>query len=147
MAGSMRNSTRRPWPPADAGQSALSPSAPQPRRATRNTRSVGSKTERRARWHYRLRGYRILGSNVWIAGTELDLVVRRGQNLAFVEVKGKSGDGFGDPLEMVTPEKMRRLRRAAVAWRAVHPEHGGCDVRFDVVVERSGKLERVANAF
>jgi putative endonuclease len=104
-------------------------------------------TELRARRHYRLRGYRILGSNVWAGGNELDLIVRRGQNLAFVEVKGKTGSGFGDPLEMVTAEKMRRLRRAAVAWLATHPEHGGCDVRFDVVVERSGKLERVANAF
>jgi putative endonuclease len=104
-------------------------------------------TELRARRHYRLRGYRILGSNVWIAGNELDLIVRRGNALVFCEVKGKSGTGFGDPLEMVTAEKMRRLRRAAVAWRAAHPEHGGCDVRFDVVVERAGKLERVANAF
>jgi putative endonuclease len=104
-------------------------------------------TELRARRHYRLRGYRILGSNVWIAGNELDLIVRRGQNLAFVEVKGKGGTGFGDPLEMVTAEKMRRLRRAASAWRASHPEHGACDVRFDVVVERVGKLERVENAF
>jgi putative endonuclease len=104
-------------------------------------------TELRARRHYRLRGYRILGSNVWAGGNELDIVVRRGQNLVFVEVKGKSGSGFGDPLEMVTEEKMRRLRRAASAWRATHPEHGRCDVRFDVVVERAGKLERVADAF
>jgi putative endonuclease len=104
-------------------------------------------TELRARRHYRLRAYRILGSNVWIGGNELDLIVRRGPNLAFVEVKGKSGTGFGDPLEMVTAEKMRRLRRAASAWLAAHPEHGACDVRFDVVVERAGKLERIANAF
>ena len=104
-------------------------------------------TELRARRHYRLRGYRILGSNVWAGGNELDLIVRRGGALAFVEVKGKSGTGFGDPLEMVTPEKMRRLRRAASAWRAANPSHGECDVRFDVVVERAGKLERVENAF
>jgi putative endonuclease len=104
-------------------------------------------TELRARRHYRLRGYRILGSNVWIAGNELDLIVRRGGALVFCEVKGKSGDGFGDPLEMVTAEKVRRVRRAAVAWLATNPEHSGCDVRFDVVVERAGKLERVANAF
>jgi putative endonuclease len=104
-------------------------------------------TELRARRHYRLRGYRILGSNVWAGGNELDLVVRRGSALVFCEVKGKGGDGFGDPLEMVTAEKVRRVRRAAVAWLATHPEHGGCDVRFDVVVERAGKLERIANAF
>jgi putative endonuclease len=104
-------------------------------------------SELRARRHYRLRGYRILGSNVWIGGNELDLIVRRGNDLVFVEVKGKSGTGFGDPLEMVTAEKMRRVRRAAVAWLATHPGHDGCNVRFDVVVERVGKLERVENAF
>ena len=104
-------------------------------------------TERRARSHYRLRGYRILGENVWIGGYELDQVVRRGRALVFCEVKGKSGTGFGDQLEMVTLEKTRRVRRAAAAWLAAHSEHAGCVIRFDVVAERSGKLERVAQAF
>jgi putative endonuclease len=104
-------------------------------------------SELRARRHYRLRAYRILGENVWIGGYELDLVVRRGSTVVFCEVKGKSGGGFGDPLEMVTAEKMRRLRRAASAWLAAHPEHASCAVRFDVVAERAGKLERVAAAF
>jgi putative endonuclease len=104
-------------------------------------------TELRARRHYRLRGFRILGENVWLGGYELDLVVRRGKALVFCEVKGKSGAGFGDPLEMVDAEKRRRLRRAASAWIAAHREHDGCDIRFDVVAEREGKLERVAHAF
>jgi putative endonuclease len=104
-------------------------------------------SELRARRHYRLRAYRVLGENVWIGGYELDLVVRRGTTIVFCEVKGKSGAGFGDPLEMVDAEKVRRLRRAASAWLAAHPEHGHCVVRFDVVAERAGKLERVAAAF
>jgi len=104
-------------------------------------------SELRARRHYRLRAYRILGENVWIGGYELDLVVRRGTTLVFCEVKSKSGDGFGDPLEMVDAEKVRRLRRAAAAWLAAHPELAHCAVRFDVVAERAGKLERVAAAF
>jgi len=104
-------------------------------------------SEHRARRHYRVRFYRILGANVWIGGYELDLVVRRGRTVVFVEVKGKSGDRYGDPLEMVTPEKVRRIRVAALAWLAAHPEHRGCEIRFDVVAERSGRLERVAQAF
>jgi putative endonuclease len=104
-------------------------------------------SELRARRHYRLRAYRILGENVWSGGYELDLVVRRGSTVVFCEVKGKSGGGHGDPLEMVTAEKVRRLRRAASAWLASYPEHAHCTVRFDVVVERAGKLERVAAAF
>ena len=104
-------------------------------------------SEQRARRHYRLRGYRILGTNVWIGGYELDLVVRRGRALVFCEVKGKSGDGYGDPLEMVDAEKIRRVRRAAAAWLAANPEQGRFDVRFDVVAERAGKLERITHAF
>src|SRR5713226_8834076 len=67
--------------------------------------AMRNSSERKARRHYRLRGYRILGTNVWIGGYEIDLVVRRGRALVFCEVKGKSGDGYGDPLEMVTAEK------------------------------------------
>jgi Holliday junction resolvase-like predicted endonuclease len=36
------------------------------------------------RW-YRLRGWKILGENVWAGGNELDLIVRRGRTLRFVE--------------------------------------------------------------
>ena len=74
--------------------------------------------ERRALWFYRLRGYRILGTNVWAGGNEIDLITRRGRRIVFCEVKTKSGDRYGDPLEMVGPEKQRRLRRAAEAWLA-----------------------------
>lgn len=103
--------------------------------------------ERRAAWWYRLRGYRILGANVWVGGYELDVIARRGRTLVFCEVKSKSGPRFGDPLEMVTAEKIRRIRRAASVWLAQNKEHGYCRVHFDVVVERAGKLERIAQAF
>jgi putative endonuclease len=103
--------------------------------------------ERRAWWFYRLRGYRILDTNVWLGGNELDLVVRRGRRLAFVEVKAKSGEGHGDPFDMVGPEKQRRLRRAAEAWLAANPELASLDLTFDVIALRKGKLERLVNAF
>jgi putative endonuclease len=98
-------------------------------------------------WHFRLRGYCILATNVWVGGYELDLVVRRGRRLAFVEVKAKSGSGFGDPFEMVTAEKQRRLRQAAEAWLAAHRELAELDVSFEVVGFRDGRLERLKQAF
>ncbi len=98
-------------------------------------------------WHYRLRGYRILERNVWVGGNELDLVVRRGRRLALVEVKAKGSDRYGDPFEMVTEEKQRRLRRAAEAWLAVHPECAGLEASFEVVGFRDGRLERLREAF
>ena len=107
----------------------------------------GHSAERRALRHYRLRGFRVLAVNAWAGGNELDLVVRRGRRLAFVEVKEKSGVGAGDPLEMVGPEKQRRLRRAAVAWLAANPDLADLDVTFEVLAIRPDGVERVAEAF
>jgi len=108
---------------------------------------AGSEAERRAVWWYRLRGYRILATNAWAGGNELDIVVRRGRRLIFCEVKEKRGTGFGDPLEMVDEEKQRRLRCAANSWLERHPEAAGLMVSFDVMAVRDGSLERVSEAF
>jgi putative endonuclease len=119
-----------------------------PRSATnstrRNTRVAGRSAEWRAALYYGLRGYRVLGRNVWAGRYEIDLIVRRGRKLVFCEVKSKSGGGrHGDPLEMVGPEKLRRLRQAAAVWLAVHPELDSLEMTFEVVASRGGRLERV----
>ena len=62
-------------------------------------------------------------------------------------MKEKRGAGFGDPLEMVTAEKQRRVRRAAAAWLAAKPELRGLRVGLDVVAVRAGRLERISDAF
>jgi putative endonuclease len=110
-------------------------------------RGSGHSAERRAVWHYRLRGYKILALNAWAGGNELDLVVRRGRRLAFVEVKEKAAADLGDPLEMVGPEKQRRLRRAAESWLGANPDLGGLDVTFEVLAIRPDGVERVGEAF
>jgi putative endonuclease len=107
----------------------------------------GLAAERSAAWWYRRRGWRILGANVWAGGNELDLIARRGRQLRFVEVKEKRGPGYGDPLEMVTEEKQRRVRRAATAWLATRPELHGLTIGFDVVAVRESGLQRVEDAF
>jgi putative endonuclease len=98
------------------------------------------------RW-YRLRGWKILGENVWAGGNELDLIVRRGRMLRFVEVKEKRSSRFGDPLEMVTAEKQRRLRRAAAAWLSARPDLRRLAVGFDVIAVRDGRVQRLPQAF
>jgi putative endonuclease len=107
---------------------------------------LNSAERRAARW-YRLRGWRILATNAWAAGNEVDLIARRGRQLRFVEVKEKRGPAFGDPAEMVGAEKQRRIRRASAAWLASRPELDGLDVAFDVVAVRDGRLRRISDAF
>jgi putative endonuclease len=116
-------------------------------RRSSNTRAIGTRAERRALWHYRLRGYRVLATNAWVGGYELDLVLRRGRRIVFCEVKAKVGAERGDPLEMVTPEKVRRLRQAAETWLAANPQPRDVELRFDVAAERTGRLEIVVDAF
>jgi putative endonuclease len=93
--------------------------------------------------HYSLRGYRVLGRNVWAGRFEVDLIVRRGRRLVFCEVKSKSGERHGDPLEMVGPEKLARLQQAAASWLAVHPELDSLEPSLEVVAARGRRLERV----
>jgi putative endonuclease len=120
----------------------FSPSAPRPPPRP-NTRALGSAAERRARRHYLLRGYRVLDANAWGGAHELDLVLRRGGVLVFCEVKFKGGAGFGDPVDMVDDEKLRRVRAAASMWLERHRELADLRMRIDVVAVRGRRLQRV----
>jgi putative endonuclease len=109
----------------------------------RSTRAVGNAAERRVRRHFRLRGYRVLAANAWVGGYELDLVLRRGRRIVVCEVKAKGGPDFGDPAEMVTDEKARRVRRAAETWLAGRPDLVGLEVALEAALVRGRRVERV----
>lgn len=78
------------------------------------------------------RGMLVIDRN-WRCGQgEIDLVLRDGSELVFAEVKTRSTDAFGHPLEAITPAKLARLRRLAAAWCEAHP--GNHDrIRIDAV--------------
>jgi putative endonuclease len=78
-------------------------------------------------------GYATLDRRYRIPGGEIDLVVRRGADLVFVEVKARAADGAGEPECFLAEGQRRRVRRAALAWLAAHPQSGGPRLRFDVV--------------
>ena len=99
--------------------------------------------ERRALRHYRLRGYRLLDANPRVGRYELDLVLRRGSRLVFVEVKEKSGPEFGHPLEMIDDEKALRVRHAASGWLARHPELARLAISFEAAAVVGRRVERV----
>jgi putative endonuclease len=98
--------------------------------------------ERRAFWHYRLRGYRILGTNVRAGRNELDLIVRRGRSLTFVEVKQRRSGDFGGALGAVDTEKRVRVRNAARVWLSRNPQRPGVLIGFEVVAVEGRRLER-----
>jgi putative endonuclease len=94
-------------------------------------------------------GWAILDRNWRCREGELDLVVSRGPVIAFCEVKTRRGVVFGEPVEAVTPAKVRRLRTLASRWLAARaaagqPARAG-ELRFDVacVVRPAGADPRV----
>lgn len=85
----------------------------------------------------RRQGFRVLARNYRTPLGEIDLVARDGEQVVMVEVKARSGTGYGSALEAVGPLKERRLRGAAAWWMAEHG-HAPRGIRFDVITVHLG---------
>ena len=100
-----------------------------------NTYEVGRRFEALAAEHLLARGWTILARNYRFGRKEIDLIASRGRTLAFVEVKGRRGEGYGHPLEAITWRKRREISQVARHW--IHENGGGWDiVRFDAIAVR-----------
>jgi putative endonuclease len=102
--------------------------------------------EQRAIQYLLSRGWHVVAHRFRVGRTEVDLIVRQGSLVAFVEVKARRGGAFGSPFEAVTGAKRRELVKAARVWV---DRHGlPSDVyRFDCIGLTDGKLEHLADAF
>lgn len=107
--------------------------------AGRNTRTDAERRGRFAEllcvWSLRLRGWRILEQR--LAGKrglgvgEIDIVAKRGNVIAFIEVKARASHTAA--LEAVTAPQRARIARAAEIFIARFPDGAAYDVRFDVM--------------
>jgi putative endonuclease len=78
------------------------------------------------------KGYRILAKRFRTPCGEIDIIAKRRNLLAFVEVKARAT--LGDAAFAVTPRQQGRIIDAAQAWLATHPEHANFDLRFDAML-------------
>ena len=110
---------------------------------------LGRRGERRAAWFYRLRGYAIVARNVRFRDGEIDLIVRRGRTLVFVEVKTRQSLAAGAGFDAVGARKQLQLVTLASRWLA-HHRHDG-EIRYDVLslfwTGRRFAVTRHADAF
>ncbi len=113
---------------------------------TQARRALGATGEDAVAAWYVDHGYEIVDRNWRCRAGELDLIVRRGRTFVFCEVKTRSSDAFGAPVEAITREKQVRLRHLAARWLEDAPLRP-TEIRFDVASVLAGEIEVFEDAF
>lgn len=106
----------------------------------RRAERTGRLAERLAAGWLRLKGYRVVARGYRCPVGEIDLIVRRGRILAFVEVKARRTEAAA--ADSLVPRQRRRIARAAEAFVRTRPDLAGMDWRFDLVYMGAGGRPR-----
>lgn len=113
-------------------------------------RDLGNAGENAAARYYRWRGYSILERNLRSRDGEIDLVVRRGRKIVFVEVKTRQQVGTGQPYEAVDRDKQLQIVHLAQRFLS-NSRLPDLEVHFDVVSilwdGRRFRIQRFEDAF
>ncbi len=116
-------------------------SALRPRTARQRT---GEAAEQRALMHLRQQGLQLLERNFRCQGGEIDLIMRDGATVVFVEVRARTSASHGGAAASVTLAKQRRLILAAQRW--LQAQSGTPPCRFDVIALEGEQLQWLRNA-
>ncbi|MBA5778787.1 YraN family protein [Stappia sp. F7233] len=107
---------------------------------------AGLVAEGLAAFWLRLKGWRVLARRYRAPGGEIDIIARRKDVIAFVEVKARRD--FDAALLAISPANQRRIAAASRSWLAANPKAAGRTYRFDAVLISPRRLPRhVENAF
>jgi putative endonuclease len=104
----------------------------------------GRHWEQAALTHLKRHGLRLVEANFTCKGGEIDLVMRDGDALVFVEVRQRADRKHGGAAASITPAKIRRIVRAAQFYLLRFPQTPPC--RFDVVAIDGDQLDWLRNA-
>ncbi|MFP3155387.1 YraN family protein [Lachnospiraceae bacterium ZAX-1] len=111
------------------------------------SKETGIYYEKQAAAYFGQKGYKIVQQNFYSPFGEIDLIVRQGKYLIFVEVKYRSDERGGHPLEVIDIKKQKRLCKTAAFYclRKGYPQDTPC--RFDVLAILKDKVHHIENAF
>lgn len=107
-----------------------------------NTREIGALGEDIAERYLKKRGYKILSRNYSCRGGEIDIICFRFGKLVFVEVKARSNDLFGRPLDAVDAEKIKRIKKAARDFSINHVRNGKISVFYPLGIELKRRINK-----
>lgn len=107
---------------------------------------AGAAAENRIAQDYEHRGFAIARRRWRGAGGEIDLIVRDGNSLIFVEVK--QSRNLSRAAESLSARQMARIYASAEEFLGLQPSGSLTEVRFDVaLVDGSGDMQIIENAF
>ena len=108
-------------------------------------KKLGREGEKQAVKYLKKNGYKILEKNYRTRFGEVDVIARKGEVVAFIEVKTRLTDIFGSPSQAVTRERQFKYIQAAKFYFAGCETY--CVVRFDVIEIFRGNLNHIESAF
>jgi putative endonuclease len=120
----------------DGTKSPANPASPQRVAAFR----TGLSAETRAAAYLMANGCRILAKRFRTPHGEIDLIAKRRNLVAFVEVKARAT--LDEAAFAITPRQQGRIIDAAQGWVIAHPEHAQFELRFDAVLIAPRRLPR-----
>jgi putative endonuclease len=98
----------------------------------------GDAAEQQALLHLQAQGLQLVQRSFLCKGGEIDLIMRDGKHVVFVEVRQRSSKQFGGALASITPSKQKRLVHAAEVYLKNTKPLPAC--RFDVVAIEGEEL-------
>jgi putative endonuclease len=101
---------------------------------------TGLSAESRAAAYLMAKGYRILAKRFRTPYGEIDLVARKRNLVAFIEVKARAS--LDEAAWAITPRQQARIVNAAQAWLMAHPDHAEFELRFDAILIAPRRLPR-----
>lgn len=101
---------------------------------------TGLSAESRAAAYLIAKGYRILAKRFRTPYGEIDLVARKRNLVAFIEVKARAS--LDEAAWAITPRQQARIVNAAQAWLMAHPDHAEFELRFDAILIAPRRLPR-----
>ena len=111
-----------------------------------NKRKTGSEYEQAAGYYLEQSGYEIVQYNYRCRKGEIDIIAKEGACFVFCEVKYRTDERKGNPLEAVDAQKQRILFQCAQYYLMEH-HLGDVPCRFDVVGIEGTKITLIKNAF
>lgn len=105
----------------------------------------GLRYEVMALWWLRFKGFRLLKQRWRSRAGEIDLIMRRGQLVIFVEVKARQS--LDEAAHALAARQKKRLRRSADHWLQTQPHLASCTARFDIVLFSSYRWQHLPDAW